>query len=52
AEGYQFDASKALTQDEQYFVGLALDEDTQYDLSDQRISEWCLQILEEMQTLL
>ena len=35
-----------------HFVGLALDEDTQYELSDQRISDWCLQILEEMQELL
>jgi len=50
--GYDFDASKALTEDKQYFVGLAIDEDTQYELSDQRISDWCLQILEEMQDLL
>ncbi|MEJ6121889.1 flavodoxin FldB [Vibrio sp. 2-Bac 85] len=51
-EGYDFEASKALTEDKQCFVGLAIDEDTQYELSDQRISDWCLQILEEMQDLL
>jgi flavodoxin II len=51
-EGYSFDASKALSEDGEFFVGLALDEDTQYELSDQRISDWCLQILEEMQGLL
>jgi len=28
---------------------LAIDEDTQYELSDERIDKWCLQILEEMQ---
>ena len=49
---YEFEASKALTEDGKQFVGLALDEDTQYELSDQRISDWCLQILEEIQELL
>lgn len=48
-EGYQFSASKALTADKQHFYGLAIDEDTQYELSDERIDQWCLQILEEMQ---
>jgi len=47
-EGYQFTASKALTSDKQYFLGLAIDEDTQYELSDERIEQWCLQILEEI----
>lgn len=51
-EGYQFEASKALCEDGQHFMGLALDEDSQYELSDQRINEWCLQILEEMHALL
>lgn len=46
-EGYQFDASKALTEDESHFVGLALDEDSQYDKSDERIEQWCEQILME-----
>ena len=50
-EGYQFSASKALTADKQYFVGLALDEDSQYELSEQRIEQWCLQILQEIELL-
>ncbi|WP_372882750.1 flavodoxin FldB [Psychromonas sp.] len=50
--GYEFIASKALLADQPYFMGLALDEDTQYELSDQRIEEWCLQILQEIQLLL
>ena len=47
--GYEFSASKALTADQQYFVGLALDEDSQYELSEQRIEQWCLQILQEIE---
>ncbi|MFT6986594.1 MAG: flavodoxin II [Psychromonas sp.] len=50
-DGYQFSASKALTADKQYFTGLALDEDSQYELSDQRIEQWCLQILQEIELL-
>lgn len=48
-EGYQFEASKALTDDQQFFVGLALDEDSQYELSDERIAAWCEQIMHEYQ---
>lgn len=50
--GYEFNASKALSDDPEYFVGLALDEDSQYELSDQRIDAWCLQILQEIESLL
>ncbi|MBD1559385.1 flavodoxin FldB [Vibrio sp. S9_S30] len=46
-EGYNFEASKALTEDKSHFVGLALDEDSQYELSDERIERWCEQILVE-----
>jgi flavodoxin II len=46
-QGYEFAASKALTEDKSHFVGLSLDEDNQYDLSEQRIDQWCEQILEE-----
>ncbi|EOV4648014.1 flavodoxin FldB [Vibrio parahaemolyticus] len=46
-EGYEFEASKALTEDGSQFVGLALDEDSQYDLSDERIEKWCEQVLVE-----
>ncbi|PSW33705.1 flavodoxin FldB [Photobacterium phosphoreum] len=51
-DSYQFQASKALTTDEQFFVGLALDEDSQYDLSDARITQWCEQIMLEYAQLL
>ena len=33
-DSYEFEASKALTEDQSQFVGLALDEDSQYELSD------------------
>ncbi|BBN80724.1 flavodoxin [Pseudoalteromonas sp. A25] len=44
---YEFEASKALTDDKKYFVGLALDEDSQYDKSDERIATWITQIMTE-----
>ena len=46
-DGYEFAESKALTSDKSQFVGLSLDEDNQYDLSEDRINQWCEQILEE-----
>ncbi len=46
-QGYEFEKSKALTADRSHFVGLALDEDSQYELSDERIATWCEQILVE-----
>lgn len=46
-KNYQFTASKALTDDGEFFVGLALDEDSQYELSDERITTWCGQIMAE-----
>jgi flavodoxin II len=51
-EKYEFEASKALTEDESQFVGLALDEDSQYELSDERIATWVEQILVEYQETL
>lgn len=44
-QGYQFEKSKALTADNSHFVGLALDEDSQYELTDERLDAWCEQIL-------
>jgi flavodoxin II len=46
-ENYEFEASKALTPDGKHFVGLALDEDSQYELSDERIASWVEQIMTE-----
>ncbi|MDR0806337.1 MAG: flavodoxin FldB [Enterobacteriaceae bacterium] len=51
-EGYNFTSQRAVTADGSQFVGLALDEVVQYDLSDERIENWCEQILGEMQDLL
>ena len=45
---YQFTASKALTADESCFLGLSLDDESQYELTDQRISDWCEQLLDEL----
>ena len=44
---YEFEASKALTEDGKQFVGLALDEDSQYELSDDRIATWVEQVMTE-----
>ncbi|KWU02271.1 MAG: flavodoxin FldB [Vibrio toranzoniae] len=46
-DSYEFEASKALTEDQSQFVGLALDEDSQYELSDERIATWVEQVLVE-----
>lgn len=45
--GYQFEASKALTTDQNLFVGLALDEENEFALSEGRIQQWCQQVLQE-----
>ena len=44
-EGYDFTASKALTEDKSHFVGLSLDDENQYDDTDARIEAWCEQLL-------
>ncbi len=51
-EGFEFTSPKPLSADGKHFVGLALDEVNQYDLSEQRIEQWCDQILLEMAALL
>lgn len=47
-DGHEFAKSKALIGDDNVFVGLALDDENQFDLSEQRINEWTEQILEEI----
>lgn len=42
--GYEFDASKAKVSGEDMFVGLALDEDQQPELTAERLNAWCAQI--------
>ena len=51
-EGYRFSASQALSADRQHFLGLALDEDSEFALSEQRIAAWCQQIAEEFKAAL
>lgn len=46
-EGYEFDASKAEIPDSGLFVGLALDEDQQPELTTERLNRWCEQIHRE-----
>ncbi|NVK43133.1 MAG: flavodoxin FldB [Oceanospirillaceae bacterium] len=45
-QGYDFEGSKALTPDGRYFVGLALDEDSQRAETDGRLEIWVPQVLD------
>ncbi|MBY5992065.1 flavodoxin FldA [Ferrimonas balearica] len=46
-EGYDFEASKALV-DDNTFVGLGIDEDRQPELTEERVDAWVKQIYDEM----
>ncbi|UTF60606.1 flavodoxin [Gilvimarinus sp. DA14] len=46
-KGYDFDESLALTQDRTHFVGLGIDEDQQFELTDERVETWVNQIVAE-----
>lgn len=46
-EGYHFESSKALV-GETHFTGLAIDEDRQPELTDERIQNWVAQVKQEM----
>lgn len=46
-EGYSFEASKSLV-DDTHFVGLAIDEDRQPELTEERINNWVNQVKTEM----
>lgn len=46
-EGYEYDASKAEIPGAGLFVGLAIDEDQQENLTGERLNRWCAQIHEE-----
>lgn len=48
-EGYDYDASKAeiTVEDKTLFMGLALDEDQQPELSAERLNRWCVQVHQE-----
>lgn len=45
--GYHFEASASLV-DDNHFVGLAIDEDRQPELTEKRRVEWVKQVIEEM----
>lgn len=47
-DGYEFEASKALTDDGSKFIGLGIDEDRQPELTEERVDAWCKQVYEEM----
>ena len=51
-EGYEFTSKKPLTADGSQFVGLALDDVNQFELSEERVEQWCEQILTETAALL
>lgn len=46
-EGYEFEASRACIENKESFVGLAIDEDQQFELTDQRIEQWVIQLYAE-----
>ncbi|GAA5187284.1 flavodoxin FldA [Ferrimonas gelatinilytica] len=46
-EGYEFEASKALV-DDNTFIGLGIDEDRQPELTEARVDAWVKQIYDEM----
>ncbi|WP_425286336.1 flavodoxin FldA [Candidatus Fukatsuia endosymbiont of Tuberolachnus salignus] len=46
-EGYYFEASKGLV-DDKHFIGLAIDEDRQPELTEERVKTWVKQISEEL----
>ena len=48
-EGFEFDESKAVTEDDEFFVGLAIDEDQQPEMTAERVDQWCDQVKEEME---
>ena len=50
-QGYQFNQSKALTEDGEFFVGLSLDDENQFEQTEHRIDQWCEQLLNEMKAL-
>ncbi|VTQ57697.1 flavodoxin FldA [Campylobacter jejuni] len=51
-EGFEFTSPKPLSADGKHFVGLALDDVNQFDLTEERLQQWCEQILLEMDALL
>ncbi|TXR51348.1 flavodoxin [Reinekea thalattae] len=51
-EGYEFTESQAVNDEKTEFCGLAIDEDQQFELTDERISKWVEQLVNECAELL
>lgn len=51
AQNYEFSASLAATEDKSTFCGLAIDEDQQFELTDDRVKLWSEQIIFEFNQL-
>lgn len=49
--GYTFASTQALSLDASHFVGLALDEESQGHLTEQRVAQWCRLLVEQMAAL-
>lgn len=43
-QGYTFTGSQALSEDQSQFLGLALDDENQFNQTDERIAQWCEQL--------
>ncbi|MFT6968027.1 MAG: flavodoxin II [Cellvibrionaceae bacterium] len=43
-DGYTFETSQALNEEKTQFLGLALDDENQFDKTDERITLWCEQL--------
>ncbi len=43
-DGYTFETSQALNEEKTQFLGLALDDENQFDKTDERIALWCEQL--------
>ncbi|OMH38291.1 flavodoxin FldB [Motiliproteus sp. MSK22-1] len=50
-EGYDFEESKAVTADGCLFVGLAIDEDCQHELTEERVETWLAKLKVELEQL-
>jgi len=46
-EGYFYEESRAVNSDRTMFCGLAIDDDQQFDLTDERVASWVMQLVGE-----
>ena len=48
---YHFTESQALTTDKSHFVGLALDDENDFELTDERLQRWCNQLRRQFENV-